>query len=386
MPVTRRKDTGKWGYRHYYHGTNYRRHVWESRDEAVEAYQEFLDRLRREVPIIDSNISLVEAVNKYLEYSARIGKSEWRLKALYCNFKSFIIIFFSEGRRLKDISHLDIESFIDAQLKRDITNNTINHYIIDLNSLFNWAVKEEIIAVNPLKKVNKKRIRPEKVIKEGHTPEQIKMCESVLNGEELLFFRFLEHTGARLSEALTMKWEGVDYKNLETHLRGTKTEDSDRKVPICKGLFETLKHLEEYKTDSPFLFHHKDGTRIQRRDKVFKKLYKETGIKITAKSLRDYFCSMVGMGDDVYTPDIVTASKLMGHTNLKTTQKYLYSLKERGMKAVSIFDRIDEISTNISTGKGIDEGGKAVTACKDWWRRRESNPGHCGYEPHALTV
>jgi len=209
LPVTRRKDTGKWGFRHYYHGKNYRKHVWETRDEAVEGYQEFLDRLKREVPIIDSNISLVEAVNKFLEYSARIGKSEWRLKALYCGYKSFIIPFFLEGTRLKDISHLNIESFIDAQLKRPITKNTINHYITDLNALFNWAIKEEIIAVNPLKKVNRKRIRPDKVIKEGHTPEQIKKCESVLNEEELLFFRFLKYTGARLSEALTQRWPGL---------------------------------------------------------------------------------------------------------------------------------------------------------------------------------
>jgi len=23
---------------------------------------------------------------------------------------------------------------------------------------------------------------------------------------------------------------------------------------------------------------------------------------------------------------------------------------------------------------------------EEWWRCRELNPGHCGYEPHALTV
>ncbi len=385
MPVTRRKDTGKWGFRHYYHGKNYRKHVWETRDESVEAYQEFLDRLKREVPIIDSSITLVEAVNKFLEYSARIGKSEWRLKALYCNFKSFIIPFFSEGTRLKDISHLNIESFIDAQLKRPITKNTINHYITDLNALFNWAIKEEILAINPLKKVNRKRIRPEKVIKEGHTTEQIKICESVLNEEELLFFRFLKNTGARLSEALTIKWEDVNYKNLEIVLKGTKTEGSYRKIDMSKGLFETLKALEKYKTDCPLLFHHEDGSRVLRKDKLFKKIRKLKGIKITAKNLRDYFASTIAMGVNGYRPDIVTVSELLGHTNLNTTKKYLYSLKERRMMAVSVLDRVDEISTNISTGQGIDEGGKGLNPYGAWWRCRDLNPGHCGYEPHALT-
>ncbi len=384
MPVTRRKDTGKWGYRHYYHGNNYRKHAWETRDEAVEAYQEFLDRLKREVPIIDSNITLVEVVNKFLEYSARIGKSDWRLKALYCNFKSFIIPFFSENRRLKDVNHLDIESFIDAQIKRPITRNTINHYITDLNALFNWAIKEEIIAVNPLRKINRKRIRPEIIIKEGHAPEQIKICESALNEEGLLFFRFLKYTGARLSEALTAKWEDVNYKNLEMVLRGTKTEGSYRKVDMSKGLFETLKALEKYKGDSPFLFHHENGSRIMRKDKLFKKIHKLTGIKITAKDLRDYFASIIAMGTAEFRPDIVTVSELLGHKNLNTTKKYLFSLKERRMMAVSVLDRV-EISTNISTGQGINEVGKGSNPYVTWWRCRDLNPGHCGYEPHALT-
>jgi site-specific recombinase XerD len=135
-----------------------------------------LDKLRRELPIIDSNISFVDAVNKVLEYSVRTGKSEWRLKGLYCNFKSFIIPFFGEGGRVRDINHLEIESFIDEQLKRPITKNTINHYMTDLNALFNWCVKEEIVSVNPIRKVNRKRIKPDKILKEGFSIEEIRRC------------------------------------------------------------------------------------------------------------------------------------------------------------------------------------------------------------------
>jgi len=385
MPINRRKDTGKWGYRHYYRGKNYRKHAWDTRERAVEAYQEFLDKLKRELPIIDSNISFVEAVNKFLEYSARVGKSEWRIRALYCNFKSFLIPFFGEGNRLRDVNHLEIESFIDNQLKRPITKNTIYHYITDLNSLFNWAVREEILSANPVRKVNRKRIKPDKILKKGFTIEEIMKCESALEGQELLFFRFLKYTGARLSEALRTAWEDIDYLNLEILLRGTKTRESLRKVPICRGLFESLKGMEGFKDDSPYLFHHKDGSRILRRDKIFKKIHKLTGIKITAKDLRDYFASTIGMGSEEYTPDIVTVSELLGHTNLNTTKKYLYSLKERRMRAVNILDQIERISTKISTGEGFGGKGNDLSSGKIWWRCRDLNPGHCGYEPHALT-
>ena len=344
-----------------------------------------LDKVKRELPIIDSNISFVDAVNKFLEYSVRMGKSDWRLKALYANFKTFFLPFFGEGRRLKDINHLGVESFIDSQLKRPITKNTIYHYITDLNSLFNWAVREEILSANPIRKVNRKRIKPDKIIKQGFTPAEIMKCESVLEGPELLFFRFLKFTGARLSEALRSAWEDVDYSNLEIILRGTKTRESLRRVPICTGLFESLKVLEGFKNDSPYLFHHKDGSRILRRDKIFKRVMRLTGIKITAKDLRDYFASAIAMGSEEYTPDIVTVSELLGHTNLTTTKKYLYSVKERRIRAVNILDQIDRISTSISTGEGNQGGGGDLTGGNNWWRCRDLNPGHCGYEPHALT-
>jgi integrase len=328
----------------------------------------------RELPIIDSNISSVEAVNKFLEYSARIGKSEWRLRALYCNFKSFILPFFGKGRKLRDITHLDIESFVDSQLKRPIKKNTIDHYVTDLNSLLNWAVKEEILSANPMKKANRKRIKPDKILKRGFAPEEIGRCESALAGEELLFFRFLKYTGARLSEALRAKKGDVDYSNLEVVLRGTKTKESIRKVDMCRGLFETLKAIESLKTDSPYLFHHKNGERILRRDKVFKKVFRATGIKITAKDLRDYFASTMAMGTDEYTPDIVTVSELLGHTSLNTTKKYLYSRKERRMRAVSVFDQIEGISTKVSTGEGNQGGGSDLTGGNKWWRCRDLNP------------
>ena len=281
---------------------------------------------------------------------------------------------------MKDINHLEIESFIDSQLKRPITKNTIYHYITDLNSLFNWAVREEILWANPVRKVNRKRIKPYKIIKQGFTREEITKCELVLEGAKLLFFRFLKYTGARLSEALMSAWEDIDYSNLEITLRGTKTRESLRKIPICTGLLETLKVLEGFKEDPPYLFHHKDGSRILRRDKIFKKVHKLTRIKITAKDLRDYFASTMAMGSEEHTPDIVTVSELLGHTNLNTTKKYLYSLKERRIKAVNVLDQIERISTDISTGGGIAGKGNNLSTGYDWWRCRDLNPGHCGYE------
>jgi len=252
MQIKKRKDTGKWSYQICFHGKRYRQSGWSTKDEAQKEAEDFQGKLRREASLAASGsaITFIEAVNGFLAYSARIGKSENRLRGLYSNFHSFLLPFFTAEKRLKDITHNDIEAFIDEQCKRTVSKNTITHYVTDLNAMLNWAVKEEIIDINPMKKVSRKRIRPEKIMKQGFTPEEIKMAESALDKEERLFFRFLLFTGERLTEALSSKWSDIDYKNREIIIRGTKTEGSLRRLDMCDGLHSTLKGLEAYKTES----------------------------------------------------------------------------------------------------------------------------------------
>ena len=46
------------------------------------------------------------------------------------------------------------------------------------------------------------------------------------------------------------------------------------------------------------------------------------------------------MGSEKTRPDVQTVSDLLGHTNLTTTKKYLYSLKANRRAAVSVLDDI----------------------------------------------
>ena len=46
------------------------------------------------------------------------------------------------------------------------------------------------------------------------------------------YYAFLYLTGARRSEALSVREEDVDFKNKVLAIRGTKTEGSNRKIPL----------------------------------------------------------------------------------------------------------------------------------------------------------
>ena len=124
-------------------------------------------------------------------------------------------------------------------------------------------------------------------------------------------------------------------------------------MKLCTAPNDTLRELEAYKIDSPLIFHHRDGSRILRRDKIFKKITRKTGIRITAKDLSDVFASTIGMGSENNRPDVKTVSVLLGHYNITTTDKYLYSPKEKRMKAVSVLDAI--YGEKQGTGHGTEQ-------------------------------
>ena len=52
-------------------------------------------------------------------------------------------------------------------------------------------------------------------------------------------------------------------------------------------------------------------------------------------------------------------------------KKYLSSLEAPGVKAVSILDEIDRISTGISTEEGCRGGGRDPSLGNNWWRCRD---------------
>jgi hypothetical protein len=52
------------------------------------------------------------------------------------------------------------------------------------------------------------------------------------------------------------------------------------------------------------------------------------------------------------------------------------SLEDRKTKGVKIIDEIDR----ISAGESFGGKGNELSSENNWWRCRDLNPGHCGYE------
>lgn len=72
------------------------------------------------------------------------------------------------------------------------------------------------------------------------TAEQVEQLAERLKPHRRLFLWVAVYTGARLSELVRLDWADVDFAAAQIHLRGRKTERSDRFVPLHPRLSEML--------------------------------------------------------------------------------------------------------------------------------------------------
>lgn len=141
----------------------------------------------------------------------------------------------------------------------------------------------------------------------------------------LLFIIMLE-TGARPSEASNLIGKDIDHESRLLHIRGTKTENSDRFVPIPDRLYEDIKDTAPFE----YICHVNKSSYRRLRDR----LRRELNISMGAKTYRNELLPPLPLAED-FTPyclrhtyctdlckagiDVRTAQKLMGHANISVT-------------------------------------------------------------------
>lgn len=399
MSVEYRKDRKRWGYRLSHRGKRYRRYAWRTKAEAREAERAFIVELASR-PNLPEN-ALVSAVGQYLVESAMKGRSHWRLDALRRNFDRFILPYFGPSTPLSAINSKQIESFMIEHRQR-VKNTTVWNYLVDLSAFFTWALKNGLVAHNPVGAVDRGPIRKRAPVKSPLNLDEFERAAASLSGTDRILFDFLRFTGLRKDEMNRAQWEDVDLERALLMVRGTKTEESQALIPLSPVLTEELRALYQVRDQSGLLFPGRStqtaGKKIYSRRRLFEKITRVTtsceecdfvgaplnrktcsqcagllhrnicrqcgvpaikqvvcsgcgstrlrgGIILKPKDLRDYFCTEVA----ARTNDPVTMMKLLRHTNLATSTKYSRTVPERMREAVK----------NLGVSPGGQSGGHA---------------------------
>lgn len=232
------------------------------------------------------------------------------------------------------ISSKDAEGFIQKlrQEKRKRTGAplgpvAINIRIRNMRAIFNYALEKKYITENPFSKIKQEREK-EKLHPFLHASEAQRLIEvsrdSWCPDANLLVLAYL-YTGLRLSEVVQMRWESVDFEFNRIGFVSPKTGKA-KYVMLHPALRAAL--LE--RTDrAGYVFKGRSGDRPRCRfatGRLFNKLYKRAGIKnvgglhVLRHTFLTYLAPLMAIQD---------LQNAAGHTNIRTTQRYLHPTPEQ---------------------------------------------------------
>ena len=207
-----------------------------------------------------------------------------------------------------------------------------NRFLALMSKMMNLAEKWEFRALNsnPCKHIDRYKEKPREVYltldqleRVGLAMKQLKAIESeyVLSVIKLLIL-----TACRKSEILNLKWEYIDFNNSCMNLPDTKT--GERKIHLNPSAISILQSLER-KSDYVFVSR-VQNKRITDISLTWKKICNIAELKdVRPHDLRHTFASHA-VNNGFSLPII---AKMLGHKDLKTTQRYAHLHEDPVKKA-----------------------------------------------------
>jgi integrase len=278
--------------------------------------------------IINLPVHSLEGCAKDYLFDSVTTKSKHRYDGIRYNLGKWIIPFFGGMTNVNTITAEQVDEFITLHKKRGVKNITIWHYVKDLRALFNWAISKRRMVENPVSFADLGPIRKRKAVKPPLNMMAINKGIETITGRDRLYVDTLRFMGLRKDEGNRIQVRDVlDYETeMWLMVRGTKTEDSHRVLPIPPSLHAAYRGAISGLPADHYPLNRRPKKKIYDRRRLFARIIKAAGIKVKPKDLRDYFVSICD--------DPVVASQMAGHTGLDTTAIYTRQVRERMQKGV----------------------------------------------------
>ena len=221
----------------------------------------------------------------------------------------------------EQITSGDVRAFL-LQVEPHVSKVTLNNKLRNLSSFFEWMCDEELIFRNPCKGIP--AIRVTRKVKKAFTGEDLeKLREGADNLRDKALQYFLDSTGCRISEAVSVNRDDIDFDTRSLIIYGSKGK-AEREVLFTEECAYHLRmYLQSRTDDCEALF----VTRLSphRRlaaagaQKALKEIGKRVGVKANAHRFRRTMitrCNRRGM-------PMGEIQRLAGHANPQTTQIYI---------------------------------------------------------------
>ena len=354
-----------------------------SRAEALVVLKQFEDQLELHGNAPE-DLSVTIAIERYLAFlqTNRRKSTRRRYSRVLATFdRCFLQAFQPEVQRLRDIRPIHLESYkqrrsnggvvdveSDAQrqreqalrqrqqqqphsrlrenavygwlgrkrLKRQVTPRTVNYELRTLGTFFSWAVKNNLLTVNPATNIERFRI-PKRAVPKFMTSDDLKKFFAACSESERRLFMAILLSGMRRGEAEFLTWEDISFELGVVFIREKpdlewQPKTDERIIPMSPVLHQLLLEQHPFSRHTRWVFPNREGQHDTHLLQKLQKICRRAGIRMaTVHSLRHSFGAHLRMAG-VNLADI---ADLLGHKDLATTQIYAKVQQEHLRQAVS---------------------------------------------------
>ena len=246
---------------------------------------------------------------------------------------------------LTEYTSIDIEKYKFKLLDTGVSKVTVNIRYRSVNTLFNFAIKHNIIENTPFRATRQFKIP--KQSPQFLTIEQFNKLLNIVVEDNLRdIFTFAVLTGMRLNEISNLRWESIEWKSNIIHILNTEefvTKNSkERTVPMHQVVVEMLQRRYKRFGNSKWVF-------------CKSTLYKYSGSYISHKFR--HYCEVMGYPKKYHfhtlrhtfaswlvaqNVNIYTVMELLGHSNVTTTQIYAHLQKSQLQNSVNQLKLLEE--------------------------------------------
>jgi len=265
---------------------------------------------------------------------AKTNKRSWRDD----HYKLPVLKAFFQGTLLRDVTPFSVERFKQLRLvtptKHDTPRSlaTVSLEMALLGRIFSLAMDFKEVEANPCLKVSKLKLDNQRY--RYLLPEEEPKLRSKLTGQRSHLADLVPvaiGTGLRKNEQLALQVGQIDLSRNLILVSGTKTR-KNREVPMNTEVREIMQRLSRSKARGDYVFvSPKTGGRLTDVKRAFRNACSLAGINdLVWHDLRATFGTRLGeAGFDAFT-----IAALLGHSNVRTTQRYVRATERNKREAV----------------------------------------------------
>lgn len=284
------------------------------------------------VVVTDTTHTMTELGEQYLAVHAKTKKSRKGYKEDASILKNIILKRFSH-MTVESISTLDLQNLHSDMQKTSYRANRTRSL---LSKMFNLAIQWGWRLDNPMKGVEKyQEYKRHRWLDDQEVQQLFSVLDTYHNQSVSNIIRLLLLTGSRYTEAVSATWDQFDLdKGTWTKPDHSTKQKEMHHLPLSSIVLDLLKDMK-HEADSSFLFPGKiSGKPIKDIKKAWHTIRTRAGFpEVRIHDLRHTHAShLVSSG-----LSLSIVGKLLGHTQVSTTQRYAHLADEPLRQATEIF-------------------------------------------------